>query len=121
VVIARLLGLSETTIGITVVALGTTLPELAATLVASAKGQGDLAAGNVVGSNIFNVLSVLGVAALANPLDASAIRVTDLVVMILFGIAVLPLARRKEKLDRWEGALLLVAYVAYVATLVTIP
>jgi cation:H+ antiporter len=117
IVVARAAGLSEAVIGLTIVAIGTSLPELASTLVASAKGEADLAVGNVVGSNVFNVLAVLGAAALAHPLDGAGVRGLDLGVMILFSIVVLPLARTGFRLERWEGGVLLAAYVAYVVSL----
>jgi cation:H+ antiporter len=117
IVVARAAGLSEAVIGLTIVAVGTSLPELASTLVASAKGEADLAVGNVVGSNVFNVLAVLGAAALAHPLDGAGVRGLDLGVMILFSIVVLPLARTGFRLERWEGGVLLAAYVAYVVSL----
>ena len=117
IVVARAAGLSEAVIGLTIVAVGTSLPELASTLVASAKGEADLAVGNVVGSNVFNILGVLGAAALAHPLDGDGVRGLDLGVMILFSIVVLPLARTGFRLERWEGGVLLAAYVAYVVSL----
>ncbi|MFO7654862.1 MAG: calcium/sodium antiporter [Candidatus Krumholzibacteriia bacterium] len=115
---ARTLGMSEAVIGLTVVAVGTSLPELATSLVAACRGQVDLAVGNVVGSNIFNVLGVLGITALAQPLRGVGVGVTDLAVMLGLAALLLPLARTGWRLDRREGALLLAIYAGYTAWLV---
>ncbi len=117
VAIARDAGLSEALIGLTILAVGTSLPELATSLVAAAKGEGDIAVGNVVGSNIFNVLAILGCAATARPLDAPGISLVDLGVMVGLAVALLPLTRSSFRLVRWEGALLIGSYAAYVAYL----
>jgi cation:H+ antiporter len=117
VALATILKLTPAVIGLTVVAAGTSVPELAVSILAALRDSADLAVGNVVGSNIFNVLAVLGAAALAHPLDGAGVRGFDLGVMILFSIVVLPLARTGFRLERWEGGVLLAAYVAYVASL----
>lgn len=115
--LARRLGISEAVIGLTVVAAGTSIPELATNVVAALRRQPDIAIGNIVGSNIFNILGILGAAALVRPLDAAGLRGADLAVMMLFACALLPLARSDFRLDRREGLLLLVGYVAYLAWL----
>ena len=117
---ARLLGVSELVIALTVVAAGTSLPEATASLVAALKGERDIAVGNVVGSNLFNVLAVLGVSALVSPAGlavAPAVLAFDLPVMIALAVACLPIFFSGYAIARWEGALFLAYYVFYVAYL----
>jgi len=112
--LARLLGVSEAVIGLTIVAGGTSLPELASSLVAAWRKQPDIAIGNIVGSNIFNLLAILGLAGVvASPLDGQGVSLTDTLVM--FGIsAVLGIiAWTGFQLKRWEGAMLLTIYAGY--------
>jgi cation:H+ antiporter len=106
-------GMSQIAIGLTIVAVGTSLPELATSLVAAVKRQGDVAIGNIVGSNIFNVLGILGVAALVKPLDAPALSWVDLGVMLAVAVALLPVVRSGNRINRVEGAVLLVVYAGY--------
>ena len=119
--LARLLGLSETIIGLTIVAAGTSLPEVATSLMAAYRGERDIAVGNVVGSNIFNLLLILGVATLTGrgqlELPPSILRF-DLPVMLAAAVALAPIALVRGQLARWEGAFFLAAYVAYIAYLV---
>lgn len=118
--IARWAGLDERTIGLTLVAVGTSLPEVAASLTAAWRGERDIAVGNVVGSNIFNVLGVLGIAAAVAPdgIRASAeILRFDVPVMLLATFVCLPLARTGFRITRWEGGLLVSGYVAYTVAL----
>lgn len=115
--IAETSGVSEAVIGLTVVAVGTSLPELATSVLAAFKREGDLAVGNIVGSNIFNILGILGVAALARPLQNTGMSAVDLGVMIALAILLLPLARSGWRLSRWEGGVLFTIYVAYVVHL----
>jgi cation:H+ antiporter len=113
--IASSLGVPERVVGLTVVAVGTSLPELASSLTAVSKGYGDLALGNVVGSNIFNVLCILGVTGLIAPLQLPVGPVTrDVWVMIGFSLAVVWLLHRGQTLFRSEAALLLASYGVYV-------
>ncbi|WP_305042028.1 calcium/sodium antiporter [Geoalkalibacter sp.] len=118
VIIATALGISELVIGMTVVAVGTSLPELAASVVSAWKGEMDLSVGNVIGSNIFNVLFVLGVCPMIRPLsvDPSVLRF-ELPVMLAFSVALIPLLWSGRKLDRPRGALLLVAYLLFIGVL----
>ncbi len=111
---ASWLGISEAFVGLTIVALGTSLPELATSVLASWKGQNDIAVGNIIGSNIFNLLGVLGLTSLIHPLQAFQIRVPDLLFMLGLSILVLPLMRTGFTLMRWEGALLVGVYVVYI-------
>ncbi len=117
VTLAAAWGMSQVAIGLTIVAVGTSLPELAASLVAALKKEGDVAIGNVVGSNIFNLLGILGVAGLVNPIDAPGLNWTDLGLMVLTAVAVLPIAWTGGRITRWEGAGLLAIYVGYLGWL----
>lgn len=114
--LARTFGLSELVIGLTIVALGTSLPEVAASLMAAFKGERDLAVGNVVGSNIFNLLTVLALTALIAPggvpVSAGALNL-DIPFMVAVAIACLPIFVTGHTIARWEGALFLGYYVAY--------
>ena len=118
VIVARALGVSELLIGLTMVAVGTSLPELATSVMASLRGQRDIAVGNVVGSNLFNILVVLGLAAMLAPSGiavAPQILRFDLPVMVAVAIATLPIALSGHRVDRWEGGLLFAWFAAYVA------
>ncbi|MDX1571949.1 MAG: calcium/sodium antiporter [Xanthomonadales bacterium] len=111
--LGKALGFSESFIALTVVALGTSLPELAASVIASARGQGDIAVGNVVGSNIFNVLAVLGLTAIVTPIGIGGITRPDLGFMVLLSVALLGLVITGRRLSRLEGWLLLGVYFGY--------
>jgi cation:H+ antiporter len=114
--IAEYLGVSQLIIGLTIVAAGTSLPEVATSVVASLRGQRDIAVGNVVGSNIFNILSVVGLAAFVSPqgLNVShAALAFDLPVMVAVAIACLPIFFTGGVIARWEGALFLTYYLVY--------
>ena len=110
---AESLGVSEAVVGLTLVALGTSLPELATTVVAARRGEGEIALGNAVGSNIYNVLSVIGPAALVAPMGAAGVGAPVLAVMGGFGLVTLLFLVTGGQTKRWEGAVLLVAYVGY--------
>jgi len=115
--LARGFGISEAVIGLTIVALGTSMPELVTCLVAAMKKEPDIALGNIIGSNIFNVLGILGTAALVRPMTGEGIKMLDLYVGIAFAIALLPILWSGRKMQRWEGGLLLAGYVTYVVSL----
>lgn len=122
VALAQSLGLSERTIGLTVVAVGTSLPELVTSAIAARRGQSDLAVGNVVGSNIFNVLLCLGAAGLAGPVRGElATYAPDLLVLLLFTAAAAAMIRRHRVIARWEGAIVLVAYIGVVVLALASP
>lgn len=112
--LAETMGVSQAVIGLTVVAVGTSLPELATSIVATIRGQGDIAVGNVVGSNLFNILGILGVTAMVQPLPQGGIVRLDLAVMLLLAVALLPILRTGFVVSRVEGALLLASYLGYV-------
>ena len=110
---ATLLGVSQAVIGVTVVAVGTSLPELATSMLASVRGQGDIAIGNVVGSNLFNILGILGLTAVLEPLGIGALTWIDLAVMAGLAAALAVLVATGRRLDRIEGAVLLAVYALY--------
>jgi cation:H+ antiporter len=115
-IFARAFGVSELVIGLTVVAVGTSLPEVAASVIAALRGERDIAVGNAVGSNIFNIVAVLGLTAVFAPDGvpvAKAALAFDLPVMIAVAVACLPLFFTGQLVARWEGALLLAYYGAY--------
>jgi len=116
--IARALGVSEAVIGLTVVALGTSLPELVTSAVAALKGHSDISFGNIVGSNIFNILLVIGATAVIRPYDISSDRYLAVVGMpLMLGLAVvlLPFSASGGRISRTEGALFFAAYIVYCA------
>ncbi|MBZ0151117.1 MAG: calcium/sodium antiporter, partial [Planctomycetes bacterium] len=118
---AKWLGLSEVVVGLTIVAAGTSLPELATSVMAAAKGERDIAVGNVVGSNVFNILGVLGLSGIMAPdgLTVLPSMITlDLPVMLAAAFACLPFFARGHVIPRWEGVLFLLFYVAYTTWLV---
>lgn len=118
--IARTLGISESVIAITLVAGGTSLPELASSVVSLLKGKAEMALGNVIGSNIANILLILGISATIHPLTMGGITLTDILVVVLSSLLLFMAAFtfRSKKLDRWEGAIFLAIYIAYIWYLV---
>jgi cation:H+ antiporter len=121
VAFARAFGVSDLVIGLTVVAVGTSMPEIATSIVAAIRGQRDIAVGNVVGSNVFNILAVLGAAGIAAgaglPVSEAA-RNFDLWVMLAVAFACLPIMITGREIARWEGVIFLAYYAAYTAWLV---
>ncbi len=114
--LARGLGIPDAIIGLTIVAVGTSLPELAATVVAARKRQSELAIGNIVGSNIFNVLTIFGVSAVISPVELPEGAWVSLGVMIALSVSLVVLSRtRSGRVSRFEGGVLLAAYAAYIA------
>jgi len=111
--LASELGVSEAVIGLTIVAAGTSMPELATSVVAAFRGQSDIAVGNVIGSNVFNILGILGVASVTHPLTATGIADMDYVAMIAFTVLLLPLLYTGRTLHRIEGVVLLAMYGGY--------
>jgi len=116
--IAQALGVSELIIGLTVVALGTSLPELVTSIVAAFRNSSDMAVGNIIGSNIFNILGILGACAVVapQPIDAQAAWF-GIPVMIAFSVALIPFVKSRGHLSRREGVALLVAFIAYTTVL----
>jgi cation:H+ antiporter len=118
VTLAHALGISPIIIALTVVAVGTSLPEFATAVVASHKRAADISLGNAVGSNILNILLILGVTALIQPIHARDLRLLDLGALVFFAVILLPLMRAGNRVTRGEGAFLLLAYALYVVSLV---
>ena len=112
--IAATIGVSQTVIGLTVVAFGTSLPELVTSVVAAKKGEVDMALGNVIGSNIFNILMVLGIAGAISPVAFLMDNLIDIIVLLVFSILVWIMAWTKKELNKKEGLLMLVLYAVYV-------
>jgi len=118
---ARAFGVSDLVIGLTIVAAGTSLPEVAASLTAALRGERDIAVGNVVGSNVFNLLGCLGLAGMASPgglVVAPELLRVDLWVLLATMLACIPVFAYRHEIRRWQGALFLLTYVAYTAYLV---
>lgn len=119
--LAKVLGVSDTIIGLTIVAAGTSLPELATSIVATIRGERDIAIGNVVGSNIYNMLAILGISSLFTPgglVVAPAILGFDMPVMLAVAFACLPIFFSGYSIARWEGAVFFGSYIAYTAYLI---
>jgi cation:H+ antiporter len=121
--IARTLGVSDLLIGLTIVAVGTSLPELASSIAAARKGENDIALGNIIGSNLFNTLAVVGLAATISPMDEieKAVTYRDMPLMIALTVALIVLGYRRKgdgRLNRIAGAILLAVYVGYLALLI---
>ena len=119
--IAEDLGVSDLVIGLTVVAIGTSLPELATSLLAALRGQRDIAVGNVVGSNLFNLLSVLGLTSIVSPdpipVAESSLQV-DFPVVLAATIVLVPIVWKGFRIERWEGFVLMAFYATYVTFLI---
>lgn len=116
--IALSLGISETVVGLTIVAAGTSLPELATSVVAARKGSSAIAIGNVVGSNIFNIFFVMGMCATIAPMKVGNISYIDLALMLVSMLMLWGFSFSKRKIERWEGALLVIVYLIYLSYLV---
>ena len=118
VAFSHAIGISDAVTGLTIVAVGTSLPELATSFVAALKGENDIAIGNIVGSNIFNVFCILGIVPVIAPLAGQSIRGLDFIVMLGVSGALFLFGMFGKRLNRFQGALLLLSYIAYTAYLV---
>lgn len=116
--IAADLGVSEAVIGLTLVAGGTSLPELATSIVAARKGNSAIAIGNVIGSNIFNVFFVLGICSFISPMNATSVSLTDIFILIFSMLLMWGFASTSRKISRWEGLVMVVLYCSYVTYLI---
>ncbi|MDO9491463.1 sodium:calcium antiporter, partial [Acetobacterium sp.] len=116
--IATLLGMSETVIGLTIVAIGTSLPELITSVVAAKKGENDIAVGNIVGSCIFNVLFVMGISGAIFPIEIATENYVDLWVLLAAMIVVVPMMYSSKKISRIEGVVMMLGYVGYSAFII---
>lgn len=116
--IAHTMGISDAVIGLTIVAGGTSLPELATSVVAAKKGNSGIAIGNVLGSNVFNILMILGVTGLITPMTISGITIVDLSMMVISMILLWLFSFTKYRIERWEGVLLAAIFIGYISWLV---
>lgn len=116
--LAKMFNVSDAIIGLTIVAVGTSLPELFTSIIATIKKESDIAVGNVVGSNIFNILSILGISAIIVPISSSQISIIDLGAMLAAALILLPLSYTGFRISRLEGLLLLIGYFAYIFLLI---
>ena len=116
--IARFYGVPDASIGLTLFAFGTSLPELATSVVAAMKKEGDIIVGNAVGSCIFNLLAVVGLAGVVSPLKGEGVTVIHLAVMLALTVILMPMMLHRMRLDRWEGALLVTGYLGFTAWLI---
>ena len=101
--IARSFGLSETLIGLTIISVGTSLPELVTSVVAARKGQSDIALGNVIGSNIFNILFIIGLSSMVNPIEIAPVIFTDLIFMMVIFIQTLVISMKQKCFNKKAG------------------
>jgi cation:H+ antiporter len=115
---ATSLGVPDSVIALTVVAIGTSLPELATSVVAAIKGEADIAIGNVVGSNIFNILCILGLSSIVSPIQCVGIDAVDFIVMTLTAVVLWPIMKTGLRISRIEGVFLLLTYAAYTTWLI---
>ncbi len=116
--IAAALGLSQTLIGLTIVAVGTSLPELVTSIVAARKGENGLALGNVIGSNIFNILFILGASSALQPIRVSLESIIDIVILLVFALVMTLFCRTGQKLSRREGIICVLFYAGYLAYII---
>lgn len=116
-VIAKNFGVSQNFIGLTIVAIGTSLPELVTSIAATRKGDSGLALGNAIGSNIFNILFILGMSAAISPLHVLTESLTDCIILLASSIILFIFAKTKKVMSRWEGAVCVLLYIAYTAYL----
>lgn len=116
--VASSLGVSDAVIGLTIVAGGTSLPELATSMVSAKKGNSDIAIGNVIGSNVFNILMIIGITGLVKPMHIAGITTLDLIMMLASMLLMWFFCRTTYKVKRWEGAVLTIVYLAYLTWLI---
>ena len=111
--IAENFGMSQTLIGLTIVAVGTSLPELVTSMVAAKKGESDLALGNVIGSNVFNIVFILGASAVVSPMTVDMLAIYDTLVLLFISVLTLIFAKTNKRFSRAEGAVMLAIYAIY--------
>lgn len=116
--LASKLGMSQSLIGLTIVAIGTSLPELVTSIVASIKKENDIAIGNVIGSNIFNIVFILGVSSVISPLSILSGSLIDVIVLIITGILVLLISLFSKNIKKWHGIIFVILYIIYVVFLI---
>lgn len=113
--IAKMFGMSQNLIGLTVVALGTSLPEFVTSVIAGIKGENEIAVGNIIGSNIFNILMILGISSIISPIVISFISVIDIMFMIAIGILLYVFVVKSKTLKRYQGIVFIFLYIGYIS------
>lgn len=113
--IAKMFGMSQNLIGLTVVALGTSLPEFVTSVIAGIKGENEIAVGNIIGSNIFNILMILGISSIISPIVISFISVIDIMFMIAIGILLYVFVVKSKTLKRYQGIVFVFLYIGYIS------
>lgn len=116
--IAKALGMSEILVGLTIVAVGTSLPELVTSVVAAVKKENDIAIGNVIGSNIFNVIFILGISSAISPLTLTRDTLTDALIMLGSGILIMLISLFGKRTARWQGIIMILLYIGYIAYII---
>lgn len=117
--IAKVFGISEALIGLTIVAVGTSLPELVTSIVAARKGESEIAIGNVIGSNIFNILFILGASSIINPLDINSLNIIDMIILVVITLLVYAFCITKRSVSRIEGVVLTAGYIGYLIYIIS--
>lgn len=117
-IIAKSLGMSEALVGLTIVSIGTSLPELVTSIVAAVKKENDIAIGNVVGSNIFNIVFILGMSAVISPLAVTFDTLIDILALFVTGVLTMVIAFTCKKMHKWQGVMMLLFYVGYLAYII---
>lgn len=116
--IALSLGMSQNLVGLTIVAVGTSLPELVTSIVAARKGESDIALGNVIGSNLFNVFFILGISALIHPITVNVSVIVDSIFLLIVTLVTYLFAATKKRINRIEGSILVIVYIAYMILII---
>ncbi len=116
--IAKSLGMSEALVGLTIVSVGTSLPELVTSIMASVKKENDIALGNIIGSNIFNILFILGLSSTISTLTVNSAILVDMIIMLISSIIILLISFFSKHVSRWQGAMLVIMYVAYLTFII---
>jgi cation:H+ antiporter len=117
--ISKIFGISERVIGVTIIAIGTSLPELTTSIIAAINKETDIAIGNILGSNIMNILAIIGITALVKPISVSEVFLKqDFIWMIALTLLLFPILRTKLRISRWEGMLLVMVYAVYIFTII---
>ena len=116
--IAKILGMSELLISLTIVAVGTSLPELVTSVVAAKKGENDIAVGNAIGSCLFNIVLILGISSMIFPVGLELYQLVDVIVMIIAVVLIFVFAFKSYKINKWQGVVLILLYVVYLAYII---
>ena len=110
--------MSELLVSLTIVAVGTSLPELVTSIVAAKKGENDIAVGNAIGSCLFNIVLILGISSMIYPVGLELYQLVDVIVMIIAVVLIFVFAFKSYKINKWQGVILILLYVAYLAYII---